>query len=64
MEEQIYTREDLVNFGSYLLSTERTKLISSTRKGKVDKKEALKYVYDADIANFEFLFKTNLDDIK
>lgn len=45
MEEKQFTEKDLVDFGNYLLSTERQKTIKT--------KENIKKVHDVDIANFK-----------
>ena len=49
-----YNKKDLVNFGKYLLSEERTKSVLALH-GKHDdrsKEERLKHVYHADVENF------------
>ena len=48
MEEQ-FNRSDLVSFGTYLLSDERTNLITNGSSEGVDINERLKNVYHADI---------------
>lgn len=60
MEETLYTKEQLIQFGYYILSQERTNLVKNNSKGNHKLKvERLKQVYDADITNFEYLFKVN-----
>jgi len=46
-----FNRKDLVNFGKYLLSEERTKRISDT-DSSIPIEERLKEVYHADVENF------------
>jgi len=58
VESKTYTEEQLVQFGYYLLSEQRTRMIKDNTKGNHKLKiERLKQVYDADIANFEHLYK-------
>ena len=52
MEEQ-FDRSDLVSFGTYLLSDERTNLITNGSSEGVDINERLKNVYHADIENWK-----------
>ena len=52
MEEQ-FDRSDLVSFGTYLLSDERTNLITNGSSEGVDINERLKAVYHADIENWK-----------
>lgn len=44
-----FTEKDLVDFGNYLLSSERQKTIKT--------KENIKKVHDCDIANFKSKYK-------
>ena len=53
MEEKVYKLEDLISFGNYLLSEERTQLIKdSWDSEKVDIQQKLSVVHDGDIANW------------
>ena len=49
-----FNRKDLVQFGEYLLSEERTSLISESYNSNdnVSLEERLKSVYHADVENF------------
>jgi len=51
-----FNESDLVSFGEYLLSKERTDLILSNYKegDSVSKEERLSQVYHADIENWRF----------
>ena len=51
-----FNKKDLVNFGKYLLSEERTAKIKATSIN-VPFKERVNKVYHADIENFLFLNK-------
>lgn len=56
--EEMFTTQQLVQFGYYLLSDQRTKLIKDHTKGNHKiKMERLKQVYHADIENFKHLSK-------
>ncbi len=64
-EERTYTKEELVNFGYYILSEQRTLLIKNNSRGNhKDKVRAIRQVYDADIANFEFLYEQHKLSLK
>ena len=49
-----YNKKDLVKFGEYLLSEERTQRIVSNydESDNISKEERLKCVYHADVENF------------
>lgn len=55
--ERMYTEEELVQFGLFLLSEERTKLIKNNTKGNHKMKmERLRSVYHSDLENFKYLW--------
>lgn len=54
MEQEQFTREELVAFGHYLLSKERENRIASAYIDQhVDFNERLRRVYHSDIENFQ-----------
>lgn len=62
-ETTTYTEQQLVQFGYYLLSDQRTKLIKDNTKGNHKlKMERLKQVYDADLANFKHLYENYIKE--
>jgi len=54
-KKKTYTEHQLVNFGYYLLSEQRTRLIKDNHKS--DPENAVRQVYDADIRNFEHIYE-------
>lgn len=59
-EEKEFTKTELITFGKYLLSPERTKFIKDRVKGNHRvKMEKLAEVYEIDLINFKTLFKEN-----
>jgi hypothetical protein len=55
-----YTEDQIVIFGQYLLSDERTKWIKDITKGNHKTKvAALKQVYEQDFVNFNHILKAN-----
>lgn len=48
-----YNRKDLISFGKYLLSKERTDLIVQSTPEGLDVNDRLKEVYHADIENWK-----------
>lgn len=57
-ETRTYSEQELVQFGYFLLSDQRTKVIKDNTKGNHKlKMERLKQVYDADIQNFHHLLE-------
>lgn len=53
-----FNKKDLVAFGKYLLSKERTDRITQT-ESEIPVKERLKEVYHADVENFLLLNRKN-----
>lgn len=47
-----FEEKDLVSFGEYLLSDERTKIILENKELESEGKDALKSVYHADLYNW------------
>lgn len=47
-----YTRKELIEFGQYLLSIKREKSLKSNNSD-IPYSEKKKFVYDADLANFQ-----------
>lgn len=60
-ETKTYTEDQIVIFGQYLLSDERTKWIKDNSKGlnHKGKLERLKQVYEQDFVNFNHILKSN-----
>lgn len=57
-ETKTYTELEMIQFGYYLLSDERTKFVKDNTKGNhKNKVTALKQVYDLDLNHFNFLLE-------